>query len=463
MSTAPHRYLTIALTAALAATCTFTTTANASTLSDSVPQLSSRPGAAYTLYLDPSGFAYDGTWLGSTPGTNLGFRNAPPGDTFNASDLVAIRAMWAATANQFRSFDVNVTTVDPAVAAGQDADDIERKDYYDSQTKMMHTVIGPPGNAGWQGAADGIAALGVIDIVAPSNGEHTNWMFSQDVNNGDDVLDGNYIGTITSHEVGHTFGLQHQGDFTAGASVNEYGFGDTAAGDGSYVAIMGNASGRQRAAWRVGSAHDDSNVTFTQNDVAVIMANDGMTIVDSGIGHSFATATPIPVTGGIVDVNDPLHRGTISPVDSGGGYDPIGFANYTFDFFSFQADGINPVTLTVNNGNDLLVPGTADNGFTLRAFLDIYDDGFTPIATGTEDPSTLFTSYTATPAAGTYYAQITSWGGHDEVSGFDPAQYYDMGGYFLTGSGFVIPEPGTFAIILFTFAVAAPTRRRRAA
>ncbi|QDT01587.1 PEP-CTERM sorting domain-containing protein [Adhaeretor mobilis] len=443
--------------------------AQATTLQDSVPVLSSRPGAAYTIYLDPSGFAYDGDWIGETPGTNLGFRDAPPGDTFTASDQDAISAMWAAMANQYRSFDVNVTTVDPAAALVNPADtqadnDLVRKDFYDSQARMMHTVIGPPGNAGWQGSADGLAGLNVIDSVAAAgSGEHTNWMFSQDVNNGDDVQDGTYIGNISSHEGGHTFGLQHQGDFTAGGLVNEYSNGDTNPGPGSYVPTMGNASGRQRVAFRVGTAHDDNDDPFQQNDVAVIAGNAGMTFADSGIGHSFITATDLPITGDIVDVNDPLHRGQINPIDQGGGtFDPIGFDKYTADYFSFQTDGINPITLTLHNGNDLLTPGVADNGATLRGFLEIYDSSLASLATGTESVDTLSTTYTGTLAAGMYFAQISSFGGHTEDSIYDAAQYYDMGGYFLTGSGFaLIPEPATGSLILVSFAFCVFRRGRR--
>lgn len=444
--------------------------AQLTTLQASVQQRSSRPGAAYTVYLDPAGFAYDGTWGSDTPGTNLGFEDAAPGDTFTANQQAAIDAMWAAMANQYRSFDVNVTTVDPAIAAGQAANDTQRQDYYDSQARMMHTVIGPPGTPNWQGTADGLAQLGVIDTVVDSVGDpftrgfHTNWMFSGAVNNGDAVVDGTYIGNISSHETGHTFGLQHQGDFNAGVQVNEYSNGDTSAGAGSYVPTMGNASDRQRAAWRLGTAHDDDNNPFQQNDVAVIAANDGMSFVDSPIGNSFAMATDLPLIGSFIDVSDPLHRGEINPIDQGGGtFDPSGFDKYTSDFFTFETDGLNPITLTLNNGSDLLVDGIADNGATFRGFLEIFDSSLAFIATGMEALDTLSTTYTGILGSGTYYAQISSFGGHSESSGFDSAAYFDMGGYFLTGSGFgvMIPEPTTGSLILVLFAFTVFGRVRR--
>lgn len=437
-------------------------------LQSSVPVHSSRPGAAYTVFLDPAGFAYDGTWIGETPGTNLGFRGTAPTDTFTADQQTAISAMWAEAANNFRSFDVNVTTVDPAASvvdpgATQAVNDLARKNFYDSQARMMHTVIGPPGNAGWQGSADGLAGLGVIDSVAPAgSGEHTNFMFSGAVNNGDPILDGSYIGSVSSHETGHTFGLNHHADVT-GSTINaEYGVGDIFTGPGSYVAIMGNATDRQRVAWRVGTV-DQGGSAAQQNDVTALLGNDGMSLVASPIGNSFATATEIPLIGSTIDVNDPLHRGQINPVDNGNGFNAIGVDNYTKDYFTFYADGLNPITLTLNNGNDLLVPGVADNGATLRSTLEIFDESQTSIATGIEAVDTLSATYTGLLGEGTYFAQISSFGGHDEVSiSFNDAQYYDMGGYFLTGSGFaVIPEPATGGLVLVSFAFCVVRRVRQ--
>ncbi len=400
------------------------------------PALSSRPGAAYTIYLDPAGFNYDGMWIGETPGNNLGLNNRGPTDTFTADDVTEIRAIWAAMANQYRCFNVNVTTVDPAIAAGQSATDILRRDYYDGQLGMMHTVIGPPGNNGWQGAADGLAGLFVIgSMQMTGSGRHTNWMFSQDVNLGGPVENGTYIGNISAHEGGHTFGLHHQSDYTGETNVNEYSFGDDATGDGSYVPTMGNASARQRVAWRLGSANSNGT-RVDQNDVQIILSNTDKSVADSGIGHTIAAATALPVVSGSVNMASPLHRGCISPASAATPL-PIGAANYTTDFFSFSSNGTSTITLTLHDGNDLLVPGTADNAATLRGVLTIRNAAGNAVGAGIEDASTLATTYTGILPAGTYYAQITSFGGHAQASaGFNAASFYDMGGYFVTGSGF---------------------------
>lgn len=81
-----------------------------------VPILSSRPGATYTIFLNPAGFNYPGMWSDSTPGSNLALNNVPSNGTFSPDDVNEIKAIWAALANQYRSFNVNITTVDPYLA-----------------------------------------------------------------------------------------------------------------------------------------------------------------------------------------------------------------------------------------------------------------------------------------------------------------------------------------------------------
>ncbi len=75
------------------------------------PALSSRPGAAYTVYLNYDGFSFTGQWgdTGRSPGVTAAYTGSE----------AQLRETWARTAEKFVAFDVNVTTVDPAVAAGQ--------------------------------------------------------------------------------------------------------------------------------------------------------------------------------------------------------------------------------------------------------------------------------------------------------------------------------------------------------
>ena len=73
--------------------------------------------------------------------------------------------------------------------------------------------------------------------------------------------------------------------------------------------------------------------------------------------------------------------------------------------------------------------------------IDLLEELRVLVSDATEDASTLFETYTGLLAAGTYYADIASFGGHVQDSPtFNAASYFDMGAYFLTGSGFTAAD-----------------------
>jgi len=424
-----------------------------------VPALDSRPGAAYTVYLNVAGFNYTGTWPDGatplTPGFTPALNDVSDTGTFNAAEQEQIKAIWARMAQSYVGLDVNVTTVDPAVAAGQASSDAARQAFYDNTPNLMHTIIGSglrdhdanPGTPDepWVAGADGISGLNVVSGTATTNGGHTNFMLSENQAGPATgfVINGDYIGAISAHENGHAFGLYHQSDYTGNTLVNEYSLGDAAGGNGSYVAIMGQASDRQRVTWRVGDS-DNQTPAHTENDIAVMLAlNAGLTLVEDGIGHTRPTATPLPLAGSTVDFTSA--HGVIVPSDMG---NPTPAAT-TEDWFSFTLSGTSTISLTAHNSTQFLTPGEADGVGTLRSKLTIFDVDGIFLMDGAEAVDTLLTTYTGTLNAGTYYAQISALSPHDQDSpSFNDAQYYNMGAYFLTGDGFTqVPEPG--AIVLF--------------
>ena len=248
----------------------------------SAPELASRPGAAYTIYMNFSGFEYNGTWggTGKTPGNVPAYTTDGDATTFSATELNNIRQVWARTAQKYSGFDVNVTTIDPAVAAGRASSDAQRQAYYDATPRAMHTVIG--GTSAWFGSAGGVSYVGTTQYGGYTGGFHTNWVFPNS-------SAGNlrYLAEATAHENGHGLSLSHQKDQITGA---EYSSNNGANGNGSYAPIMGNSYSSQRGAWREGNAAGNG-----QNDVATLLSNGGMgSLLEDGIGHSLATATPSP-------------------------------------------------------------------------------------------------------------------------------------------------------------------------
>ncbi len=411
-----------------------------------VPALSSRPGAAYTLYLNFGGFNFNGTW---------GNTGATPGITPAYGTTTQVQEAWARTAEKYAGFDINITTVDPAVAAGQSATDALRQSYYDSTPRLMHTVIG--GSGSWFGGG-GVSYVGVAPNTFASGGFKTNWVFSGALGNSP-----RFVADATSHEDGHGLGLSHQGDnLTNTGQSNEYSTNNnqpTPNLNGSFAPNMGVGYYSQRGLWRTGTV---STGTTVQNDVQRILANSGMTLTDDGIGHTFGAATTLPLLGGTT-VNSTLAKGVIVP-DSAAAPTALGINNYKKDYFKFTMDLAGLVNLKVNDGGDWLTPGVAAVGATLRAKLNIYgaSDLVTPLFTGVEAADTLSTAFSGNLAAGNYFAEITSFGGL--TSSFDPtAQYYTMGSYVLSGSGFVvIPEPGTLVLLSLCALPCLTLLRRRA-
>jgi hypothetical protein len=434
-----------------------------------VPQLSSRPGAPFTIYLDFAGFDFVGNWHadgGDTthePGFTPALDDVSATGTFNANQQASINAIWARVAESYSELNVNVTTVDPAVAAGQAATDSAREAFYDATPNMMHTVIGSGARGAngdnWLPGADGVSpGIGIVDGTQTQTnheGDHTNFMMSQaEASNGSVITaaEADYIGGIASHENAHSFGLYHQGDYTGTpgnyTQVAEYSTGDDGSAAGSFVPIIGDANNKQRIAWRDGIA-DVGGVYQEENDLQVMLATDTAAMATSegrpdgadlhfiadGIGETIATATALPLSGSTV--NSALADGVIIPKSESAPV-AIGAANYTTDYFSFDSNGSTAISLSVDDGSDHFTTGVADDSGTLESTLNIYKSDGTLVGAATEDASTEVDTFTGTLAAGEYYAAVGSLGGHQQVNAasYVPAYYFDTGDFFMTGSGF---------------------------
>ncbi len=412
------------------------------------PSFTSRTGAAYTLFLNFAGFNFTGLWGGSAnPGITPAYTVDGDATTFNATELANIKNVWARSAEKFVPFNINVTTLDPAIAAGQAGTDSSRQNYYDATAKMMHTVIG--GNGAWSGGG-GVSYVGVTQSTT-SLGRHTNWAFSA-------LAPSNlqFLGEVTAHENGHGLSLWHQSDYSGSTLINEYS-GGNGTGNGSYAPIMGNSYNSQRGAWRLGSSSGSNDVKITQNDLQVLLnSNTGLTLVDDGKGHTLGTASSMPLLGNAIDSS--VAKGYIMPNNSVTP-NPIGEGNYTKDVFQFFAGG-GLINLTLRNGSQYITPGVADPGATLNSRLNIRDSAGVLVGTGILDASTMFSTYSANLGAGTYYAEIVSAGGFSFTGQFGNEQYYDMGSYFLTGTGFsTVPEPAS--LVALGIGALALLRRRR--
>ena len=401
-----------------------------------VPAFSSNPGAPYTVYLDFAGFAYNGTWDGVTMGTQAAY-NGQAGASFTVAEQANIKSLWTRVSEQYSPFNVNVTTVDPAVAAGQNANDTVRQNYYDATARLMHTVIGVASSSSIYPGAGGVSFVDVIS-TAQSNGLHTNWVFSNRYVNNDVIHN---IGTATSHENGHAFGLWHQADYTGNTLVNGYSRNNNSP---TIAPTVGVAYAAARPAWRLGDA-DAPGGRATQNDpLQILTGNTGIgNFVNDGVGHTRPTATPLPLfTSNAINFN--LAKGIIVPASSTAS-NPIGANNYTFDYFSFTTTGgLNTINLVA--GRQAITPGFADPDAMLDDSLSILDSVGNVL--GTANTASLGETLALNLAPGNYFVEVSSAGGKaSDTNGgvWNPASFYDMGSYFLTGA-ISVPEPTTIAL-----------------
>jgi hypothetical protein len=386
--------------------------------------LNSRPSAPYTIYLDFGGFTFNGNWgndTSQTPGVTPAYTVDGNASSFSSTELADMKNIWSRVSEKYSWANINVTTVDPAVAAGQSGSDLLRQNYYDNTAKVMHTVIG--GNGSWS-TGGGISYLGVTGKTqSGTNGYHTDWVFAAD-----NPSNLQFVGEAAAHENGHGFGLSHQSDYSGNTLVEEY-----SAGDALRAPIMGDSYSTQRGLWKIGTAHVSSGGPTTQNDVHTILStstNPGIAIVNDGIGHTRAAATALPLSGSAIDFN--AAAGVIAPANTNPNTN--GLINYTTDYWKFTTNA-GTASITVNAGRESITPGVSDPGAMLDASLNILDSAGSMVASATT--SSLSETITTNLAAGTYYAQV--------LSAADPniTKFFDLGSYFLTGS--IVTTPPVIA------------------
>lgn len=213
--------------------------------------LESRPSAGRVIYLDFNGQTVTNSYWNTNPKYGATIVAAPfsldatVSTDFSELELRHIQNVWAAVAEDYAPFDVNVTTKDPGTAG------IKRSTLADTQygSRVVMTQGGPI--AGACGCA-GVAMLGTFDRVDDSEYMQPAWVFGS----GHDTYDA----LTASHEVGHNFNLRHHGTSSSGYY----------AGAEAWIPLMGGGALRRVSQWSDGSYPDANNAT--QDDLALIAA-----------------------------------------------------------------------------------------------------------------------------------------------------------------------------------------------
>lgn len=328
--------------------------------------LNSHPEAEATIMLD-----FDGIYLESTQWTGGDTLLAEPHDYTDEQ----IYNIWKVVAEDFRPFDINVTTSE-SVFQNAPADQRIRNVF--TTTTYFYS------NAG------GVAYIGSFTWSGAD--EEPCWTFNYGVKNG---------GETASHEVGHTMGLGHDGTVAHDdVSSEEY-----YAGQGDWAPIMGVGFYRPVTHWSQGEYQYADN---DEDDIAIIAsASNGFGFRDDDHGNTPSMATSLQI-----DSNDVLaedNQGVISTEDD-------------VDYFGFSMSESGTIDLDIQ-------PWDTIPNLDIRCRL--YDSLGNVITS--VDPNGLPAAITDTLSTGTYYLAIDGVGEGDPFTdGY--SDYGSQGFYAISGT-----------------------------
>ena len=210
-------------------------------------KLHSQPGGNLVIYLDFDGHTTTGTsW--NQQGLNSIVSPAYSADIdpkFNATELAYIQHVWQRVKEDFAPFNVDVTTEDPGIEG--------LRKFGAGDTKWGIRVVITPDNS-WRGSG-GVAFLGSFSWNSDTpcfafNGTDTTSVYGESI-----------LADTISHEVGHSLGLNHDGD-----TLNEY-YAGHGLGPTGWAPIMGAGFGQQLSQWSQGEYAGADNL---EDDLEII-------------------------------------------------------------------------------------------------------------------------------------------------------------------------------------------------
>ena len=226
--------------------------------------LHSNPGAAQTIFLDFDGH-FTPLETGWSTDTGDPFVAQPfdvdgnPG-SFSISEMETIQQVWMGVAEDFLPFDVNVTTQEPP------SDALTFEGFFDDAWGVRAVIAGGTGEdlLGFNNPVNGIAQL--FSFTASTDTPCFTFFPNREAQQ---------IANTTTHEVGHTLGLQHDGIFLNQPPFFDAYYDGHGAGVEGFDAIMGAAPDlvRQFSIFSNGDYSEDA--TNFEDDLSVITSFNG--------------------------------------------------------------------------------------------------------------------------------------------------------------------------------------------
>jgi len=370
-----------------------------------IPILNSRSEALATLYLD-----FDGERVTDVHWNSGSTVNALP-PSFSSSDSIV--KIWKEVSEDYAPFIVNVTT-DLAIYTAA------------PQGKRMRVIITPTKTVA--PSAGGVAMLNSF----ASSGTTPCWVFV-----GTDNLDldskSHNCSMAISHELGHTFGLTHDGLLPAtpydgvGSTAKEPYYEGHVTAVGAWGPIMGAPYGCPVVQWSTDSyqglhSSDPTDLNYYQGnnsqvDVQIIASNAGVGTVTDDYANTVDQAVEIPQT--------PIASGSISVTD--------GLISTDADVDIFRIPAVAGA-FSVTALNSDVYPN-------LKIKLTLFNPDQS-INCESSSLTSMDASLSATLVNGVYYLKVEGVGTTSDVNTRDGfVGYGSIGKYSLTGSFRYLPHP----------------------
>jgi hypothetical protein len=390
------------------ATSASSTESNVATIQPSDAfNLQSRPGSNRTIYIDFLGDVVSNTDWNNTYGSQI---TAPAYDldgdpsTFNELERNNIISIWQRVSEDYAPFDVNVSTFDLG------ADAIDRNDASDKTFGTRALVTSMPDSIAEKCGCAGLAYLNTFDTSYRHLAQQPAWVFTQNLSGGSNAK---FVAEAVSHEVGHTFGLHHDGQVWPPAEYDE--------GHGLWAPIMGASYYAPLSQWSNGEYDSANNF---EDDLAIIAQS--APLVSDDYANQISGATQIAAGSSTTD----------------------GLISYDQDVDVFRVTSATG-TLKVSADPALVSPN-------LDIKLDLLDSNGVVLASGNPisfaksiDKDTgiggLSASISKFVIAGTYYLRVDGVGNDNFFNYY--SDYDSLGRYTLSTT---IPEPNTPATELPT-------------
>ena len=341
-----------------------------------VPKLNSYPSATATIFLDFDGhYVYSTVWNGGAP-----ISCAPSG----LSDS-AVTEIFNRSAEDFRPFDINITTDSTVFLAAP-------------LNKRIRIIITP--TSGWYPGVGGVTYIGSFTWGDDTPG----FVFCDRLGPNSPKM----IGEACSHESGHAVGLSHQSKYGSDCvtPIEQYNSG-IGTGEPGWAPIMGNSYYKNMSNWNNGPT--PYGCTNLQDNLSIITTQNGFGYRPDDYGETLNASTTT------LSPNNFTKDGVIS-------------TNTDKDAFKFTMLQNSNIHLTVMPYS----VGAGSNGANLDVKLELYNSA-TTLINSYDPPATMSVTVDTVLNAGTYYLKV-SGSGNANISG-----YGSLGAYTISGTSSILP------------------------